>query len=367
MSHWECRECDYGVDAAGPPDACACCGAPRSSLSEIAPIELDGIDRRLLATLKTACLLTLRPYRSLAASVGVAEEDLIARIRRLKAGPIRQIAGVFDPTRLGYRSAALVMECAPVSAAAFAARASRHPWVVRTSLCDPSGTVWLWLALPDRAELQWEAERIASSRCVRSMVVLPIASVHRAPAERRGAPPAQWREIERRSDVPPPTTEFDRRVIRALQRDLPLSEWAFEELASGLGTSMAARSLVETGRQFVANGWLRRYGAVMRLAHRPESASAIGAWRVPETDAPSFASHIARIPGVVESAVLEGCPCWWPYSVVAEVDGHSQQECASVLSTASALAPGWQHAQFHGVHDLKRARPRFFTREPAAA
>ncbi|HSV72375.1 MAG TPA: hypothetical protein VLH79_01290 [Chthonomonadales bacterium] len=309
----------------------------------------------------------MRPYRVLAAAAGIAEEDAIARIRRLQAGPVRQIGGVFDPCLLGYRSAALLMECAPSGAAEFAEASSRHPWVVRTSLCDPSGTVWLWLALPDNADLQWEAERLAGLQPVRSMVVMPIAAVYRAPVERRGAPPAQWREIEPHGQVESLPTEFERRAIRVLQRDLPLSEWAFDDLAARVGCGLTARGLVRVGREFMARGWLRRYGAVMRLPRRGEEVSAIGAWRVPDTGASSVAARIARVPGVVEAAVLEGCSCWWPYNIVAEVDGHNTAECGSILKAASAVAPDCPRTSVAEVQDLKRARPRFYFREPTAA
>lgn len=66
---------------------------------------MDGIDRRILNLLQNGLPVCDRPYLALAGQAGVTEEELIARVARLKDdGIIRRISAFFQPAALGYRS-----------------------------------------------------------------------------------------------------------------------------------------------------------------------------------------------------------------------------------------------------------------------
>ena len=72
--------------------------------------ELDALDKRLLNELQWDFPLVPRPFRALAESLGSAEDDILARVARLKAARVvRQISAIFDTRSLGYKSSLVAM------------------------------------------------------------------------------------------------------------------------------------------------------------------------------------------------------------------------------------------------------------------
>jgi DNA-binding Lrp family transcriptional regulator len=63
---------------------------------------IDAIDRRLVAATQAGLPLVAEPYRAIARSVGVAEDEVIARLRRLlDQGAIRRVGAIPNHYALG--------------------------------------------------------------------------------------------------------------------------------------------------------------------------------------------------------------------------------------------------------------------------
>ncbi len=74
----------------------------------------DDIDRRLLAVVARGLPLAARPFAEVGARVGLSEQEVIARLARLKqAGVIRRFGVVVRHHELGYGANAMVVWDAP--------------------------------------------------------------------------------------------------------------------------------------------------------------------------------------------------------------------------------------------------------------
>ena len=77
-------------------------------MNSVAPISgdesmLDAVDRRIVLATQDGLPLVARPWRAVAEQVGVGEQEVMARVRRMQqAGIIRRIAAVPNHYRLGY-------------------------------------------------------------------------------------------------------------------------------------------------------------------------------------------------------------------------------------------------------------------------
>lgn len=70
----------------------------------------DAADRRLLAAIEGGLPLVSQPYAAIGAGIGLAEAEVIARLRRLQeAGTIKRLGLVVRHHELGYRSNAMVV------------------------------------------------------------------------------------------------------------------------------------------------------------------------------------------------------------------------------------------------------------------
>lgn len=67
--------------------------------------ELDDTDKKILNHIQVNFPIDPRPYKILAAKLGIGEDKLIKRINQMKQEMlIRRIGGNFSPDRLGYHS-----------------------------------------------------------------------------------------------------------------------------------------------------------------------------------------------------------------------------------------------------------------------
>src|SRR2546425_330457 len=97
----------------------ACGGRPAAALSARAPqvsavpVTITSVntqpseeDRKLLNLVQKEVELTAEPFKPIAVELGTTEEDVLARLRRLRddLGVIRQISAIFDTRKLGYTS-----------------------------------------------------------------------------------------------------------------------------------------------------------------------------------------------------------------------------------------------------------------------
>ncbi len=77
-------------------------------------MELSALDRFLLARLADGLPITSRPYADLATSLGLGEEEVIARVGALiRDGTIRRFGVIVRHRELGYRANAMVVWDAP--------------------------------------------------------------------------------------------------------------------------------------------------------------------------------------------------------------------------------------------------------------
>lgn len=72
---------------------------------------MDNIDAKILNYLQQGMTLSSRPYQDMADELGIAEEEVLARIQKLRdRGLIRRLGGVFDSPKMGMKSTLCAME-----------------------------------------------------------------------------------------------------------------------------------------------------------------------------------------------------------------------------------------------------------------
>jgi DNA-binding Lrp family transcriptional regulator len=72
---------------------------------------MDNIDRKILNLIQDDFPISKNPYKELAHSINISEEDLIDRIRKLEENSfIRETGPVFSSKHLGYKSTLVAMK-----------------------------------------------------------------------------------------------------------------------------------------------------------------------------------------------------------------------------------------------------------------
>jgi len=327
--------------------------------------ELSQFDRRLLAAVERSVPLLPRPYGHLAARLGVGERELVARLAALSGpgGIIREISGVFDAPALGYASTLVAAECDPARLDEAGAAVSAHPGISHCYGREGRLNLWFTLTVPgeSRLGLTGTVGVLAGLAGARRALSLPARRRYKLDVRfwsvgGREASPARRGEPARPSGAGPNAVQI--RAIRALQKPLPPVIEPFAALARSAGTT--AEELLVHAADFLAVGWMRRYGAVLRHRAAGARVNVLVAWRVPPNLADAFGAQAARFRAVshcYRRAAAED----WPYNVYTMIHAGTAEQAESVVAAVAASAGDFPRVALPTAREYKKARVKLFS------
>ncbi|HUW63110.1 MAG TPA: AsnC family transcriptional regulator [Spirochaetia bacterium] len=139
---------------------------------------MDDLDRRLLNLIQDDLPLVAKPYRALADALQVSEEDVIARLSRLRERRvIRRLGAIFDSRRLGYQGVLCALRVPAEQLEQAAAVVNSYPGVTHNYLRDHNYNMWFTLLAPSPAALAAKVREIRERTANEDMLVLPAKRV----------------------------------------------------------------------------------------------------------------------------------------------------------------------------------------------
>lgn len=134
--------------------------------------ELDAIDRQILMILQRGIAIESRPYQAMAEEIGgVSEEEVIARIARMKENNIiRRMSGFFDSRRLGYQSMLVAVKPQPGAFDDAVAFINQFPGITHNYERSHEYSIWFTIIAINRPTLDWILDRIEACGAVEGMM-----------------------------------------------------------------------------------------------------------------------------------------------------------------------------------------------------
>ncbi|UCF94558.1 MAG: AsnC family transcriptional regulator [Desulfobacterales bacterium] len=146
--------------------------------------KLDDTDRAILNRIQSDFPITSRPYQAIAEELGSSEDEVLERIRRLKAkGIIRRIGGNFVPEKLGFVSTLCAARVPAEKIESFAAAVNRHPGVTHNYRRDNSFNIWFTFIAPSMEEINANLAQIAAETGITDIINLPATRVFKIKAQ----------------------------------------------------------------------------------------------------------------------------------------------------------------------------------------
>lgn len=332
--------------------------------------ELDSIDTRILDQIQSEVPLEPHPFRVIASRVDASEDDVLCRIEALKAPPrpvIRQISAIFDSKSLGYQStlvAAMIDEARLDEAVAVI---NQHPGVSHNYRRNNAFNLWYTLAVPPHSKLGLEKtlqvlHDLSGSKSTRMMPTLRLFKIG-VKLDLSGGDPSG------RTDVPVfsaeqqdaacqiPVTEADKRMIRVMQRNLPVISRPFDGWAQEAGVTLT--ELLDSARQYIAEKRMRRFSAVLKHREVGFSANGMGVWDVPKEQREAFGRTAASFSAVSHCYERPSYPDW-PYSMFTMVHAPTQEQCDGVLQSISQATGITRYGALYSSHEYKKVRIQYF-------
>lgn len=330
---------------------------------------LDTFDKDLLNEIQWSFPLSSRPYHDLAGRLGADAGEVMERIRLLKeAGIIRQLSAIFDTRRLGYKSSLVAMSVAPDKLVQVAARISEHPGVSHNYERNHDFNLWFTIAVPPHSSIQDEVNRFSDLEGVRATRMLPTLRMFKIgvkldmnESKKREVKPSE--DKKRIRDEPFANTERDRRFVRELQKDLPVAERPFAQMARNLG--ITEEELFRQAKEYEETGVMRRYAAILRHRDAGFLANGMIVWKVPDDRIPSIGETLGAFPQVSHCYQRPAYPDW-PYTVFSMIHCRTREEAAETAKTIQSQIGINEYRILFSEREFKKSRVEYFV-EPVAA
>jgi DNA-binding Lrp family transcriptional regulator len=152
-------------------------------------------------------------------------------------------------------------------------------------------------------------------------------------------------------------TELEKKVVVAIQGDLPITPTPYQEIAEDLGIS--EELLLNTLKRLCERGVIRRFGATLRHQKSGFTANAMVAWCVEEARADQV--------GEIFAAFKEVSHCYhrkptqdWPYNLYTMVHASDEANCRETASRMAEQAAVTEYELLFSREELKKTSMRYF-------
>lgn len=327
-----------------------------------------GIEMRLLNDFQHGFPLTPTPFRDIAQTLHVAEQEVIARLHKMQhGGSVSRVGAVFRPNRVGASTlAALAVPAARLDEVA--RLVSTHPEVNHNYEREHRYNLWFVVTAADaqrRAEVLKEIEQ--ESGC--PLLFLPMLSDYHIDLGfdlhgRRSGSKSREQPASR------PAAEFvcgadDKRLIAAIQSGLPLVPRPYAEIAAR--AQMSERQVIARLGEMLAAGVIKRMGVVVRHQELGYSANAMAVWDVPDGQVDALGQCIGKYDFVTLCYRRQRQLPQWRYNLYCMVHGRDRETVRAHLRQLAVQCgmEGLPHEVLFSTRRFKQCGARYV--EPKAA
>jgi DNA-binding Lrp family transcriptional regulator len=144
---------------------------------------MDTVDRKILNIIQKSFPVEAEPFRTIGALVGIAPEEALDRVRKLRqSGLIRRIGAVFDPKQLGYVSTLCAARVPKERFREFVACVNGYAGVTHNYRRSHAYNVWFTIIAAGEDELDRILAEIKESTGVSDLISLRAVRTYKIDA-----------------------------------------------------------------------------------------------------------------------------------------------------------------------------------------
>src|SRR3989338_973349 len=135
---------------------------------------MDELDRKILTESQKEFPRVRRPFQGMGEKLGVAEIEVLARVKKLKEDQVlRQISAIFDTRSLGYQSTLVAMKFAPDQLDQGAEVINQHPGVSHNYRRNDPYNLWFTVAVPPHHSIEETIQKLHELSGALNTLILP--------------------------------------------------------------------------------------------------------------------------------------------------------------------------------------------------
>lgn len=155
-------------------------------------------------------------------------------------------------------------------------------------------------------------------------------------------------------------TELEKRIIAAIQGDMPVVAQPYAQIAKEL--EIEERLLLKVLKDLVRRGIIRRFGATLRHQKSGYAANAMTAWLVDEDRMDDV--------GRIMASFKEVSHCYrrdptreWPFNLYTMIHGKDEAHCRHIAEKMARKADVKQYQMLFSRRELKKTSMKYFSND----
>ena len=157
--------------------------------------------------------------------------------------------------------------------------------------------------------------------------------------------------------ISPMLSENEKKVIGSIQRDIPVNERPYREIARSL--EMDESTLLEILRGLMEKGVIRRFGATLRHQRSGFKANAMVAWQVDEERVGEVGPLMASFDSV-SHCYRRDPTSDWPYNLYTMIHAVDEDTCHRIVREMSQRTHVDRYTLLFSRTELKKTSMEYF-------
>ncbi|MBF0235135.1 MAG: Lrp/AsnC family transcriptional regulator [Desulfamplus sp.] len=146
-------------------------------------VRIDEIDKKIINRIQTFFPIDPNPYMIIASELGLSEDELISRVRRLKEdGIIRRIGGNFGPYKLGFFSTLCAASVPDKKVSLFTKIVNGYSGVTHNYMRSHRYNIWFTFIAESMEVIESNLREISERTGVDDILNLPATDVFKISA-----------------------------------------------------------------------------------------------------------------------------------------------------------------------------------------
>ncbi len=145
---------------------------------------IDEIDKKIINSIQSSFPIVSRPYKKIAEDLQLLEDEVICRIKDLKAnGYIRRIGGNFGPDKLGFCSTLCAAVVPDEKLELFIETVNEYSGVTHNYLREHQYNIWFTFIAPSSEDIEKSLKEISKKTGVKNILNLPATDIFKISAQ----------------------------------------------------------------------------------------------------------------------------------------------------------------------------------------
>ncbi len=302
------------------------------------------------------------PYRVMGEELGLSEDEVLNTVKSLRQKKvIRNISGIFNGQKLGYYLSLVAFQV-PVDRADKAGEIiSSHPGVSHNYIRNHQYNIWFTLAEESEADFQKTVSSLAVKSGAEDYLVLRNEKLLKIGVFLNASDDDSYR-VEGYSEKEGIFTGDNIAIdaVSLLQMDLPVVNRPFDLIVENGKYIHDANKLLAYFSEFISEGVMRRYAAVLSHRNAGFTANAMTAWKVNDNFDPQIFINCVAVSHLYLRTEYPGR---WEHRLFAMMHAKSKKEIENIIKELSDKSGIKDYLSLESLHEFKKKRVTYFSDE----